>query len=135
MEEEKLIRRFPSGAVRSDETGRPRPDWISPYAIEEISKVLADNVNDFGAMNYSLGIPETACLSSLMRHCLELQEAMLIKKDMGEAKIIARSVGFNIVALLHTMVLKEKGLYKEHFDKTELVTVEEAKKSNQFINS
>lgn len=134
-EEPKLIRRFKSGAVRGDNTGRVRPDWISPYAIEEISKVLIENANDFGACNYFLGLDETACLESMSRHVEELKEAILIKKDMVEAKIIARSVGFNAVAMLHTMVLKEKGLYKEHFDKTELVTVEEAKKSNQFINS
>ena len=130
---QKLIRRFKSGAVRGDNTGRVRPDWISPYAIEEISKVLIENANDFGACNYFLGIDEEACLESMARHIEELKEAILIKKDMAEAKVIARSVGFNAVAMLHTMVLKEKGLYKEHFDATELVTVEEAKKSNRFV--
>jgi hypothetical protein len=106
---------------------------LSPYALEEISKVLVGNSQDFGAMNYSLGIPEEACLESLMRHVLELQEAILIKKDMATAKVIARSVGFNVIAMLHTIVLKEKGLYKEVHDKTELVTVEEAKQSNEFL--
>ena len=129
----KLIRRFKSGAVRGDNTGRVRPDWISPYAIEEISKVLIENANDFGACNYFLGIDEEACLESMARHIEELKEAILITKDMTKAKAIARSVGFNAVAMLHTMVLKEKGLYKEHFDATELVTVEEAKKSNRFV--
>lgn len=129
----KMIRRFPSGAVRGDQTGRPRPDWISPLAIEEISKVLVDNANDFGACNYMLGIPEVDCLSSLMRHTLELQEAILIKKDMSEAKLVARSVAFNTIAMLHTMVLKEKGLYKEVYDSTELVTVEQAKQGNTYL--
>jgi len=130
----KLITRFPSGAVRSDSTGRPRPDWISPYAIEEISKVMVNNANDFGACNYMLGIPELACLSSLVRHVGELQEALLITKDINEAKVIARSVGFNVTAMLHTMVLKEKGLYKEVYERTELVTVEEAKKGNEYLD-
>lgn len=129
----KLIRRFKSGAVRGDNTGRVRPDWISPYAIEEISKVLIENANDFGACNYFLGIDEEACLESMARHIEELKEAILITKDMTKAKVIARSVGFNAVAMLHTMVLKEKRLYKEHFDTTNLVTVEEAKKSNSFV--
>lgn len=130
----KMIRRFKSGAVRGDNTGRVRPDWISPYAIDEISKVLIENANDFGACNYFLGIEETACLESMVRHVEELKEAILIKGDMEEARTIVRSVGFNAVAMLHTMVLKEKGLYKEHFDKTELVAVEEAKESNQFVS-
>lgn len=130
----KLIRRFPSGAVRSDSTGRPRPDWLSPYALTEISKVLVENENDFGACNYMLGLDETACLESLMRHTLELQEAILINKDMNEAKIVARSVGFNVISLLHTIVLKEKGLYKKVFDKVDLVTVEQAKAGNTFTD-
>lgn len=132
-ESNKLIRRFPSGAVRSNNSGRPRPDWISPYAIEEISKVLVDNENDFGACNYMLGIPETACLESLERHVLELKEAILIKEDMLEAKVIARSTAFNLIAMLHTMVLKEKGLYKEVYDTTELITVEQAKQENTYL--
>lgn len=132
--EPKLIRRFPTGAVRSNSQGRPRPDWISPYAIEEISMVMVDNANDFGAANYLLGIPEEACLESLSRHYGELNEAILIKKDMELARKIARSAGFNIIAMLHTMVLREKGLYNEIFDNTELVTAEEAKKGNEFIN-
>lgn len=133
--EPKMIRRFTTGAVRSNSAGRPRPDWVSPYAVEEISKVLVDNANDFGGANYLLGIPELECLESLMRHTGELQEALTITKDMEVARKVARAVGFNVVAMLHTMVLKEKGLYNEIFDKTELVTLEEARKANQFINS
>lgn len=132
--QEKLIRRFPSGAVRSNNEGRPRPDWISPYAIEEISKVMVSNENDFGACNYMLGIPETECLESLCRHVEELKEAILIKKDMNEAKVIARSVGFNSIALIHTLVLKERNLYKEIYNQTEVISVEEAKQGNNFTD-
>lgn len=129
---EKLIRRFPSGAVRSDSTGRPRPDWVSPYAIEAIGQHLAGNVNDFGAVNYFLGIPEEACLESLTRHYIELSEAMLVTKDGKATKEAVTALAFNATALLHTIILKEKGLYKEVYDKTELVTVEEAKKGIKF---
>ena len=129
----KLIRRFPTGAVRSNDTGRIRPDWISPYFAEEVSKVLIDNENDFGGSNYLLGIPELACLASLIRHVGELQEALLITKDNESARVIARAVGFNIVSMIHTMVLKEKGLYNELYEGTELVTVEEAKKGSTYV--
>jgi len=130
----KLIRRFKSGAVRSDNTGRPRPDWISPYAIEAISMRMVGVVNDFGAANYLNGIEEDACLESLVRHVGELQEAILITKDKDAAKEAAQGVGFNIVAMLHTMVLKEKGLYVERFERDELVTVEEAKQGINFTD-
>ena len=131
--DDKLIRRFTTGAVRSDSTGRIRPDWISPYFAQEVSKVLIDNENDFGGNNYLLGIPVLACLESLMRHTGELQEALLITKDKEQALKIARSVGFNIVSMIHSMVLQEKGLYNEVFDKTELVTVKEAKESSTYV--
>ena len=131
--DDKLIRRFPTGAVRSSSTGRIRPDWISPYFAQEVSKVLIDNENDFGGNNYLLGIPVLACLESLMRHTAELQEALLITKDKEESLKIARSVGFNIVSMIHSMILQEKGLYKEVFEKTELVTVKEAKKGSTYV--
>lgn len=132
---EKLIRRFESGAVRSDSTGRPRPDWVSPYAIEAISTRMVGAQNDFGEANYLLGIPELKCLESMCRHVEELKEAMLIEKDPVKIKDIASAVGFNITALLHTIVLKEKGLYKKVFEKEEeLVTVSEAKKGANFTD-
>jgi len=131
--DDKLIRRFTTGAVRSSSTGRIRPDWISPYFAQEVSKVLIDNENDFGGNNYLLGIPVLACLESLMRHTSELQEALLITKDKEESLKIARSVGFNIVSMIHSMILQEKGLYKEVFEKTELVTVKEAKKGSTYV--
>lgn len=132
-DDSKLIRRFKSGAVRSVADGRPQPAWISPYAMEEISKVMVDNSNDFGACNYMLGIDEDACVESLCRHIGELKEAMYVLKDMDKLKIVARSVGFNVVALLHTLILKEKGLYVERHKKTENITVSEAKKGNEFL--
>lgn len=130
---EKLIRRFETGAVRSDATGRPRPDWISPYAIQAISMRMVGVQNDFGAANYLLGIPELACLESAARHFGELQEALLIEKDPVKAKEAAEGLGFNMIAMIHTMVLKEKGLYKKIYEEEEaLIPVSEAKKAHTF---
>lgn len=109
----KKIRTFPSGAVRSDNTGRCRPDMVSPYGIEEISMVLIENQNYFGALNYLKGLPEDVCLESLCRHVEEAKEALYIHEDKDLFRKIMRSVGFNAIAALHTIVLKEKELYKE----------------------
>lgn len=110
---EKLIRRFPSGAVRSDDTGRSRPDWVSPQALDELGKHLAENSNDFGATNYLKGIPVEECLASLMRHYCEYQKTKEFK-DL-------RSMTFNGIAALHTACLIKDGDYKEIYPKTELV--------------
>lgn len=76
MTEKKKIRRFPSGAVRSDDTGRERPDYISPYALKALGEHFAGNENDFGAVNYWKGIPENEVIPSAYRHLLDLQIAM-----------------------------------------------------------
>lgn len=126
----KKIRRFPSGAVRSDNTGRPKPHWVSPYGIEEISMVLVDNQNDFGAMNYTLGMPEEECLESLGRHYEECKEYWMLYRNTNDPefynkfRMSMRSAGFNVISALHTIVLKERGYYKEVYDKTELVPID-----------
>lgn len=112
----KKIRRFPSGAVRSDDTGRPRPDWVSALAIEALGEHLAGNANDFGATNYLKGIPVDECLASLMRHYCEY-------KKTGNF-VDLRSLAFNAVAALHTACLIKDGEYKEIYSKTELVDQE-----------
>ena len=112
----KKIRRFPSGAVRSDDTGRPRPDWVSALAIEALGEHLAGNANDFGATNYLKGIPVEECLASLMRHYCEY-------KKTGNF-VDLRSLAFNAVAALHTACLIKDGDYKEVYPTTELVDQE-----------
>jgi len=125
----KKIRRFPSGAVRGDNTGRPKPHWVSPYGVEEISMVLVDNENDFGAMNYTLGMPEEVCLESLCRHVEECKEYWFLYQNTKDDsfyhkfRLSMRSAGFNTISALHTIVLKERGYYKEIHNQTELVDV------------
>lgn len=120
----KKIRRFPSGAVRSDDTGRIRPDYISPYAIDEIAAHFTTAKNDFGPTNYFLGIKPAEVLPSVMRHVLEIHEGLMIG-DAGMVRNGFRSLGANSIMALHQIVLEEKGLYKEIYDSTELVNAKE----------
>jgi hypothetical protein len=113
IQSSKKIRRFPSGAVRSDDTGRARPDWVSVWALEAIGQHLANNSNDFGATNYLLGIPIEECLASLMRHYCTYQ------KTKSKADLTA--LAFNAIAALHTACIKDDGTYKEIHEKTELI--------------
>lgn len=103
------IRTFPSGAIRSSAKGRPRPDWVSAWALEALGQHLSDNAALFEGNNegenYLLGIPENECLASLMRHYVSYKKSPN-KKD-------AVSIMFNAVALVHTICIKEDGTYKD----------------------
>jgi len=116
------IRVFPSGAVRSDDTGRIRPDYISPYALKYIAECFTNNSNDFGATNYFKGIKPDNVFESVYRHHLDLHEA-LIEGDKDNVKRQYASLAQNCIMALHQIILEEKGLYKEVHEKTELVDV------------
>lgn len=122
----KQIRRFPSGAVRSDDRGRIKPSYISPYALEEIAKHFSENENDFGATNYFKGIKPVDIIDSVGRHYLDLQKA-LIEKDEAQLRKDLRSLAANCIMALHQIVIEERGQYKEIYDKTEYVDIEYAK--------
>ncbi len=120
----KKIRRFPSGAVRSDDTGRIRPDYISPYAEAEIAEHFTTAKNDFGPTNYFLGIEPKDIYPSMKRHMLELGEG-LMKNDKAMVRNALRSLGANSVMGLHQIVMEEKGEYVKRYESTELVNAEE----------
>jgi hypothetical protein len=120
----KQIRRFPSGAVRSDDTGRIRPDYISPYAEAEIAEHFTTAKNDFGPTNYFLGIEPVDIYPSMKRHMLELGEG-LMKNDKAMIRNALRSLGANSVMGLHQIVMEEKGEYVKRYESTELVNAEE----------
>lgn len=112
-----FIRRFPTGAIRSDNRGRERFDFISPLALKELAQFLATTENSFAQTNYFLGIPEEACLESLLRHINDFR--INGKKEEAVALL------FNAVALVHTIALRERGEYIERYDKTEYITKEQ----------
>ena len=128
------IRRFPSGSVRSDDTGRVRPDYLSPYAIKYIAECFSNNSNDFGVTNYFLGIKPADIFPSLSRHYLDLHEALVEGKN-DEIKREFASIAQNCIMALHQIIMEEKGLYKEVHEKTELVDKEEALSGTLKVNA
>lgn len=110
---DRKIRRFPTGAIRSDNTGRERFDFISPLALKELAQFLSTTENAFAQVNYFKGIPEDACIESALRHINDFR--INGKKEEAVALL------FNAVALVHTICLKERGEYKEIYPKTELI--------------
>lgn len=119
--EKKKLRRFPSGAVRSDDTGRPRPDYISPYAIMALGEHFGGtNENDFGATNYYLGIKPVDCLGSMMRHYCELAIA-IHQNDKEAIRSAVKAFAANGIMALHQVEIERLGLYKEIYEQTEII--------------
>ncbi len=134
VETRKQIRRFESGAVRSDDRGRIKPSYISPYALEEIAKHFSENENDFGATNYFKGIKPKYIIDSVGRHYLDLQKA-LIEGDRTQLRKDFRSLAANCIMALHQIVLEERGEYKEIYEKVEYVLQSKALENENQSNS
>jgi hypothetical protein len=116
----KYIRRFPSGAVRSDNRGRERPDYISPYAEKAIGEYFAGNESDFGATNYFLGIPQSSILESLKRHFLDYHISVL-ENDEASIRKNLQALAANAIMGLHTVEIQRLGIYKEVHEQTEYI--------------
>ncbi len=121
---QKLIRRFKSGAVRSSDLGRLRPDYISPYALEEIAAHFTKAEDSFGSesdsTNYFLGIKPKDVQGSISRHYIDLQKAFH-QNDSATIREELRAIASNCIMALHQIRIEELGLYKEIYDKTEYV--------------
>jgi hypothetical protein len=121
----KYVRRFKSGAVRSDDRGRLRPDYISPYALEEIADHFTQAAKEFGAddfaTNYFKGIEPIDVKGSISRHYIDLQKAFA-EKDDNKVREELRAMACNCIMALHQIRIAELGLYVEEFDKTEYIT-------------
>lgn len=121
------VRRFPSGSIRSSDRGRLRPDYISPYALEEIAEHFTKAEKDFGseedATNYFKGIRPIDVKGSISRHYLDLQKAFY-PYDSAKIREELRALACNCIMALHQISIEEKGLYTEPFDKTEYIQKE-----------
>jgi RNase P subunit RPR2 len=121
----KELRRFKSGAVRSSDRGRLRPDYISPYALEEIADHFTQAAKEFGAddfaTNYFKGIEPIDVKGSISRHYIDLQKAFA-EKDDTKVREELRAMACNCIMALHQIRIVELGLYVEKFDKTEYIT-------------
>jgi hypothetical protein len=93
--------------------------------LKYIAECFSNNSNDFGATNYFKGIKPCDIFPSISRHYLDLHELIIEGKDEEVKREIA-SIAQNCIMALHQIIMEEKGLYKELYEKTELVDKEVA---------
>lgn len=59
---------YPSGALRSDRTGRGRYDLISPYGLKRLAVQYEEGAVQKGARNWEQGFPISRALCSAIGH-------------------------------------------------------------------
>lgn len=62
---------FDTGAQRDDNSGKIRPDLISPLMLKALGKVMAEGANHYGERNWEKGIPDEVFKESASRHYLQ----------------------------------------------------------------
>jgi hypothetical protein len=65
---------FASGAVRDSADDKPRPDLVSPFAMERLGEWLRLGAQKYKERNWEAGIPISRCVASLSRHLMKYQQ-------------------------------------------------------------
>jgi len=98
--------RFSTGAVRDTALDKPRPDLISPFAMDRLGEWLRAGAEKYTPRNWEQGIPISRCLASLYRHLLAYQ-----RNEMDEDHMAA--VMCNAMFILHTEIMVARGVLPE----------------------
>ena len=91
---EESSRVFDTGAKRDSNTGKIRPDLISPYMLKALGKVLAEGANHYGDRNWEKGMPQEVFKESASRHYISWLNNE--EDEDHAAKLI-----FNVMAWIH----------------------------------
>ncbi len=94
---------FASGAVRDTSEDKPRPDLISPFALQRIGQWLALGAKKYKERNWEAGMPISRCLASLFRH---LMQYMMGERSEDHLAAIAT----NAIFILHFEEMIKRGV-------------------------
>jgi hypothetical protein len=87
-------REFSTGAKRDMDDNKPRPDLISPHALQRVGVHMAKGAKKYGDRNWEKGMPVSIYIASLFRHLLAYQMGLRDEDHMA-------AVMFNAQAILH----------------------------------
>jgi hypothetical protein len=102
-------REFSTGSVRDRGDLKPRPDYISPFALLEVGEHMRKGAEKYGPFNWGLGQPFSEMTASMFRHLLQW-----IAGDADENHLAA--IVFNAQALMHFRHLIAKGVLPAELD-------------------
>lgn len=102
-------REFATGSVRDRGDLKPRPDYISPFAMLEIGEHMRKGAVKYGPWNWQLGQPFSEMTASMYRHLLQW-----IMGDTEENHLAA--IAFNAQALIHYREMIKRGVLPGELD-------------------
>ncbi|GHT16677.1 hypothetical protein FACS1894189_0950 [Planctomycetales bacterium] len=97
---------FSTGAVRDTADGKPRPDLISPFAMERLGEWLRLGAEKYTPRNWEKGISISRTTASMYRHLLKFQQGA-----RDEDHIVA--VMCNAMMIIHTVEMVKRGVLPE----------------------
>ncbi len=65
---------FATGAMRDKADEKPRPELVSPFAIERLAYWLRDGAHKYGDRNWEVGMPTERTVASLLRHIMKYMQ-------------------------------------------------------------
>jgi hypothetical protein len=100
---------FETGAVRDSQEGKPRPDLVSPFALERVGHWMAKGAEKYGLYNWQKGMNYSRVTASLYRHLLAF-----MKRDNTEDNLAA--IVANACFLMHYAEMIKRGVLPESLD-------------------
>lgn len=85
---------YPTGAIRSDSSGKGRYDLIPPRALRRVAVVYEKGAAQKGDRNWERGIPRGRLLDSALRHVFQALEGDTSEDHAAQAV-------WNLLALMH----------------------------------
>lgn len=95
--------------VRDSDEDSPRPDLISPFALERLGKWLADGAKKYFPRGWEGGMEVSRCNSSLSRHLMYFQQ------DKTDEDHLA-AIMCNAMMIIHTKEMIKRGVLPECLD-------------------
>ena len=103
MNDSKKRQTFASGAVRDTDDDKPRPDLVSPFALERLGEWLRLGAIKYEERNWERGIPISRSMASLYRHLLKFQQGVTDEDHLA-------AIMCNAMFIIHTSEMVRRGV-------------------------
>ena len=94
------LRKFKSGATRSEDADGERYDLISPFAMKRLAMIMAEGAKTHGNANFEKGVPLDATLNHLERHLQMWKMEKKTGKKIGPDDHMAKAA-WGAFAIMH----------------------------------